>query len=336
MAQPPGSRLATRRASSHDSHRAERKRGRRYLSRTERSIGRPARRLRRVPRPEHALGPVASTLFLLVAWAAVAHASGSGWVQAVGAVVAALLLLGLAAPSAAAARLAIVCTSSPSDAVAGDPVVLEIVSSRALRCSPLSPSGPPMLVSAGVPAEITATPELHGLCSTVTVRLGSAAPIGLLWWSRDQVVTVPRTVHVSPRLGTPHVAVALSRAAEEGASVRAPDQSGDPKGVRPYEHSDGRRRIHWRASAHTGALMVREAEAARDDPVLVVADLGPEPIAGEAAAEDALATVVDQLARGRQVVLETTELAGTVRAPVHDRLSAGRRLARAVCRTEAS
>ena len=44
--------------------------------------------------------------------------------------------------------------------------------------------------------------------------------------------------------------------------------------------------------------------------------------------------VVAQLKAGRGIVLETTELTGRVVAPVSDRLSAGRRLARAVAIAE--
>ena len=59
--------------------------------------------VRHLALPERALGPVAGTALLLFVWAGVAHASGSGWVQTVGAAVAGLAFV--AADDAARARV---------------------------------------------------------------------------------------------------------------------------------------------------------------------------------------------------------------------------------------
>ena len=48
-------------------------------------------RLRRRVHPLAWIGPVAGSIITLVAWVAVAHSSGSGWVQAVGALLGAFL-----------------------------------------------------------------------------------------------------------------------------------------------------------------------------------------------------------------------------------------------------
>jgi hypothetical protein len=45
--------------------------------------------------------------------------------------------------------------------------------------------------------------------------------------------------------------------------------------------------------------------------------------------------IVAQLSKGRRIVLETTEVTGRVVAPVAERLSAGRRLARSVASSDA-
>jgi hypothetical protein len=76
--------------------------------------------------------------------------------------------------------------------------------------------------------------------------------------------------------------------------------------------------------------MVREMEGATSEPITVTVDLPREPEAAEPVAEQALGTVVSLLDRGAPVLLETTEAAGPVAAPVVDRRGAGRRLARAV------
>jgi hypothetical protein len=76
--------------------------------------------------------------------------------------------------------------------------------------------------------------------------------------------------------------------------------------------------------------MVRESEARTEEPVRVVAELPRDIEVADRLAEEAMGEVVAQLNAGRTVVLETTEITGKVVAPVADRLSAGRRLARAV------
>ena len=55
----------------------------------------------------------------VLAWAGVAHSSGSGWVQAVGALLAAVLVTGLVAPLFPARRAVVTCSRSPSDGEAG-------------------------------------------------------------------------------------------------------------------------------------------------------------------------------------------------------------------------
>jgi len=152
----------------------------------------PRAKVRHLALPERALVPIAGTALLLFVWAAVAHASGSGWVQTVGAVVAGLLLLGLVAPAFAAPGLTVFCQMSPTDAVAGSPVELDVVGNRSMRCTPRSTGGGPQLMTRRVPAKLVIVPPRRGVISNVTLRLGTAAPFGLLWWSRDQILELPR------------------------------------------------------------------------------------------------------------------------------------------------
>ncbi|MGA3353983.1 MAG: DUF58 domain-containing protein [Acidimicrobiales bacterium] len=287
-------------------------------------------KLRHLALPERAFGPVAGTALLLFVWAGVAHASGSGWVQTVGAVVAGLLLLGLVAPAFAAPGLTVICEMSPTDAVAGSAVELGVVGNRSMRCTPRSIGGAPVLMTRHVPARLSIVPGRRGVLLSVTVRLASAAPFGILWWSRDQLLELPRPLYVAPQVREPRASIREAVAQDKGSSPPRPALTGDLRGVRPYQHGDGRRRVHWHASAHTGDLMVRESEVRTDDPVRIVADLSRDPEVADRLAEEAMGQVVAQLNAGRTVVLETTELSGRVVAQVADRLSSGRRLARAI------
>ncbi len=70
-------------------------------------------RLRSRVRPLAWFAPVVGSVVAVVAWAGVAHSSGSGWVQAVGALLAAVLITGLVAPLFPARRADVRCTSCP-------------------------------------------------------------------------------------------------------------------------------------------------------------------------------------------------------------------------------
>ena len=105
---------------------------------------------------------------------------------------------------------------------------------------------------------------------------------------------------------------------------------GVPRGARPYVPGDTRRLVHWRATAHTGRLMVRELEQPAAEPVTITVELPRDPDAAERVAEGALGSVVALLERGAPVLLGTTEASGPVLGAVADRRGAGRRLARAV------
>jgi uncharacterized protein (DUF58 family) len=291
---------------------------------------RSATRVRHLALPERAFGPVASTVFLLLAWAGVAHASGSGWVQTVGAVVAGLLILGLVAPAFAAPGLVLICETSPTDAVAGTAVELDVVGNRSMRCSTRSVGGKPLLLARKLPSRLVIVPPRRGVLSSVTVRIATAAPLGLLWWSRDQVLELPRPLYVAPQARDHCGPLNRARTAEEGQGQPRSSLTGDLRGIRAYQHGDSRRRVHWHASAHTGDLMVRESETRADDPVRIVIGLPRDLDVADRLAEEAMGEIVAQLSTGRRIVLETTEVTGGVVAPVADRLSAGRRLARAV------
>jgi uncharacterized protein (DUF58 family) len=106
--------------------------------------------------------------------------------------------------------------------------------------------------------------------------------------------------------------------------------SGDPRGVRPYQIGDQRRRVHWPSTAHVGRLMVREMEEPSAQSFTLKVALPADEEAAERLAERSLGTVVAILDRGCGLVLTTDEKEGQVSGPVADRLQAGRRLARAV------
>jgi uncharacterized protein (DUF58 family) len=303
------------------------------------SAGRTAGGHRLRPRT-HALAwaaPVAGSIVALGAWAVVAHSSGSGWVQALGAVVAGALITGMLAPALPVLRARIECAASPSDAIAGQPADIVLVTNGPHRLRPRLPSGSEARGTGSPfgrrPVTVTLQPGHRGVLYEIVVELASSAPFGLLWWGRDIVVTLPRPLHVAPRRGVeePVATAPYDRAVDGIAPI--PSGLGDPRGVRLYVPGDPRRGMHWPATAHVGSLMVRETERAVEDPVILDVVLPADAAAAEAVCERAKGTGSSWLARGRVVVLRTEEETGRISAAVRDQVELGRRLARARART---
>jgi uncharacterized protein (DUF58 family) len=297
-------------------------------------------RARGLIRPVRAFVPVSSALLVIFGWGIVAHNSGAGWVQALGDVVAGTLLLGLFGPAFVLSRARLRVTTVPNDGTAGLPSELGVVSSSRLRITPVHPPGPMTFVGpAGSPAPaegdgLTLVPIRRALVSVITVDVATAAPFGLMWWTRRLRLDLPTELHIGPKLG-PSVDLPRQEDDRTGDSThRSPRDIGEPRGVRPYRPGDSRRWVHWPATAHSGELMVREMEGPTAEPVVVVVTLPADEDAAEVVAERAFGTLVALFDRGTTVFLTTVEVTGRRTDAVADRRSAGRRLARAVALSE--
>ncbi len=292
------------------------------------------RRLRRRVHPVGWIAPVIGSGVALVSFAAVAHSSGSGWVQAVGALLAGVLLTGLIAPVVPARRAHVVCTSCPSDAEAGRPIEITMTANGPLRLRPLDPSGPEARATGPIrgPRQVVVTfnPERRGVLTAVKVEVASSAPFGLMWWARQTMVVLPRPLHVAPRLGQARLLATAAQDPPGDAWRRRAADTGEPRGIRPYQAGDTRRSVHWPATSHVGRVMVRERERQTDDPLLVELVLPVDLRAAEAETEVTRASITDALVRGRAITLQTQETDGVVTRLVRDRIDLGRRLARAV------
>ena len=317
-------------------------------------------RLHGVVRPVRPVVPLLSCATVVLAWQLVAHNSGAGWVQAVGDMLAGVLVVGLLAPAVACARARLVVIQGPTDTTAGLPAVVVVHSTSRVRVRPLDPPGLESFVGPGRPVavaggaadamrvegvattrrrdegEMALHPRRRGVHDDVLLEVASAAPFGILWWRRDVRVPLPRTLHVGPRVGEPFSLPPGTHTSAAGATRAVPVPVGEPRALRPYRAGDLRRFVHWPGTAHAGELMVREMESAGAEPVTIEVRLPSDEDAAEKMAERALATVVTLVDRGAPVMLATTELDGVHLGPVGDRRSAGRRLARAVAEPHAS
>lgn len=282
-----------------------------------------------LPRPRRAAVPLAASAAVLAVWGAVARGSGVGWVQTLGALVAGLIAVGLAGPALAVWRVRVTATASPADGVAGSTVPVQVVVRGAAVVCPLWPPGPE--VPTGATGHVVL--ELHaphrGVLERCTVEVSSAAPFGLLWWSRAVAVTLPAPVLVAPRPGAPDPGV-VEHAEGDASAALSPGAGTDTRGVRPYAPGDRRSLVHWPATAHTGAMMVRDHERPARRVAHVRGTLAPDPAAADAQAERVLGTIGLFLSTGTRVILSTVEQGGDVTAPVQTMADAGRRLARAL------
>lgn len=283
------------------------------------------------PRPRRAVGPIAASVVGLVGWTAVAHNSGSGWVQALGCLLAGFAVVGLTGGAVATARLSVEVASGPADGTVGRSLPLELATSAPVRVEPLDPPGP-VAVLAGGRGRLDIAPRRRGELSSVRVRVGSAAPFGLLWWTKQVDLALPVSLWVAPVPSVP----------DEGLVARAgPGRSlghdrsghavaGEIRGVRPYVAGDPRRAVHWPTSAHHGALMVREVERPERATPRVEVVLPDDGAGGDDVAARALATLLALLRRGTPVLLTTTEATGRRCEAVSAPAEAARRMARAV------
>ena len=288
------------------------------------------------PRPARPWTPILGAAGVVGIWWLVAHNGGAGWVQFVGDLVFGALLVGVAGPGVVTARARVEVRDAPADGVAGYPIELGVVASSRVRVRPVDPPGPDAFVGPSGPKGrrdvITILPARRGVYRTLVLEVASAAPFALQWWSRRVSLPFPDELHVAPRRGRAEKARPLQHEEAGEDVVRPRTDTGFPRGARPYVHGDAPNRVHWRATAHTGVLMVKELERPSGQAVSVVVDLPADADEAEQAAGRALGTVVELLDRGAPVLLQTLEPSGVVTAPVSDRRQAGRRLARAVSR----
>jgi uncharacterized protein (DUF58 family) len=291
--------------------------------------------MRRWARPSRQAAPVVVAIAILGIWWLVAHNGGSGWVQALGDIVFGTLFIGIFGPSVVLTFAKIRVASAPVDCIAGMPADVRIEASTRLRICARPPFegeafvGP---VGRGRHREdgVSLVPARRGVHNSVNLDIATAAPFGLQWWTRRVELPLPSTLYVAPRSGRPE-SFPLRAHEDTGATIDwVQTDVGQPRGARPYQPGDSRRRVHWGATAHAGELMVRELERPSAEPVTLTVILPEDPLEAERVAERALGTIARFLERGTTVLLATVEASGPVVASVADRRGAGRRLARAV------
>ncbi|WP_417563777.1 DUF58 domain-containing protein [Microbacterium sp.] len=225
----------------------------------------------------------AGWLVLLLATAGLVAGWAFGWVEALVAGFASLALALMSVPFLFGARGYDVSVRLEHErVVAGDPLRGEIlirnVGARTALPGRLDLPVGPGLVELGVPLlrpghEAARPLEIPALRrGVVTVGPPTAVrsdPVGLLrreheWDERHEIFVHPRTAAV------PATSAGLVRDLEGSPSRRLVDADMSFHAIREYVPGDARRQIHWKSTAKTGRLMVRQFEETRRSRLAVV------------------------------------------------------------------
>ena len=170
----------------------------------------------------------------------------------------------------------------------------------------------------------------RGVVNRVRAEVRCAAPLGLVWWTRQIDVALQRSIDVAPS-ATPASVPAISEG-ESGDRHRPERRSGHDtvRTVRDYVAGDATRLVHWGLTARRDQLTVKELEDPEGALLAIVLDLRGDLEVAEKMASRAAGMCATALRTGVEVVLCTAEPSGPISGRVTSSTAAGRRLARAV------
>jgi uncharacterized protein (DUF58 family) len=145
-------------------------------------------------------------------------------------------------------------------------------------------------------------------------------PFGLtgresLWTEEIEVFVHPRTVNLPGRQ------TGFVHDLEGHATQKLSNSDMSFHALREYVPGDDRRHIHWRSSARTGDLMVRQFEETRQSRIAIAIDLSDQSYGGDDEFEDAVSVAASFV---QQAFREENPVAVATNLEVHRGLSATR------------
>ena len=146
--------------------------------------------------------------------------------------------------------------------------------------------------------------QRRGVVTVGPVLAVQRDPVGLL--QRERSLSTPQDIHIHPRtvrLGT--VLHGVLRDIEGAVTQDLSSSDVAFHALRDYVPGDDRRNVHWRTTARTGRLMVRQFEETRRSSLLVLLSTRQEDYAGEEDFETAVSIAcslaMDAIQDGREV-----------------------------------
>jgi uncharacterized protein (DUF58 family) len=222
------------------------------------------------------------------------------------------------------------CRVRPCDVVVGDRFAIELdVRGRALPVVLELPGGTAaeLLIVPPASGRLDGLAERRGVLTSFPLSVRSSGLCGLVSCSRRHYVALARPLETGPRPVPAAAFPDLPGDWGDGAATAVHD--GElVRGLRDYLPGDRLRQVHWRATAHTGELVVKETEEPQAPVLHLVLDLGGGGVAGEAAAGRAAWYAGEALRRGYHVTLTTMEDGHPLTDAAPSLLQVNRRLAR--------
>lgn len=184
---------------------------------------------------------------------------------------------------------------------------------RPLALTPLlTHEQPDLLVSHGRLGTFEWPGLRRGVVPFAVVDATANGPLGLASAGRRHLVALPLPLHVTPLPIETEVRWPRARAVGFGMDEGSPIGDDLFRSVRPYQSGDEQRRVHWKATAHHGELMVRESDGLGVVVVRLVVDLGLPGPGAEVAAGRAAWVAAAALERGWSVELTTLDASNEI------------------------
>ena len=255
---------------------------------------------------------------LSLAFLVASRTTGAGWLTVLLAIALSLLVMGLIGPWFAIRRL-VVTVNAPDDAVAGRPFDVDVTVDgrpQSGRLRLLEPASD--WVGANIPdtGTVRAIAQKRGVITRVVAEVATAAPIGLVWATRQVAVAIDPPIAVAPRVESVAFATVSSSPATGSEAVGRRTGAGETvRSIRDYQHGDSLRMIHWPATARLNHPVVKELESPEAPHLVVRLDLNCAPDEADHRASLAYGHIQRGLAAGVPVRLLTAEKSGPSAAP---------------------
>jgi uncharacterized protein (DUF58 family) len=169
------------------------------------------------------------------------------------------------------------------------------------------PSLQRFLIEGPEPGVLVLAPRRRGVVHTLVVDAIVVGPIGLMECARRHRVQLATSVTIGPAPVPHDVDWPIPRAVGFGPNESAPIGDDLHRTIRPYQRGDLRRRVHWKATAHHGSLMVKESDGTGVAMLRIVVQLDTPGVAAEMALERASYVASAALRRGWHTELVTVQ-----------------------------
>jgi uncharacterized protein (DUF58 family) len=169
------------------------------------------------------------------------------------------------------------------------------------------PSVQRFLVEGPEPGLLVLAPRRRGVVHTLVVDATTVGPIALVECGRRFRVRLSTSVTIGPAPVPHEVDWPTPRAVGFGLTESAPVGDDLYRSIRPYRRGDSRRRVHWKASAHHGSLMVKESDGTGVASLRIIVQLDGPGVGAELALERAAFVAVSALRRSWNTELVTVQ-----------------------------